>query len=450
MKKIVFLFFVIFLTLQVYSQSIRKNYSEMTDQERIDLVNAFYQLRLGGDLINDLAQFHADFFNFDGTATPEALDIHFNLPDEPERDIFLAWHRRQMFELEQAMQDINPDISMPFWDSSTDQSANSPLWDESFMGQFDEDWQLNRAFGSVDLLPTPTEVSDVQAETNFLDYSDDFERGTPHTGAHQWVGGFMPTSSSPRDPIFYLHHTYVDKLWDDWHEVNQNSSFIRTSMLRYDGTYIFDGTLLPLVNPNDIVNTRSLGVFYADNQLAMLDNYTVSNIYNDLESFYYQYTIQASNNFTVPTGGNCKFESVNEIILQPGFEAEAGSSFTASIDPQNFSKSRRTIVRNQIPFDSNVDMTNVYALNEDTPNTINKFSVFPNPFENVLNINRDSNGEITNFAIYNLLGRKVKESHFNSKSKNHVIHMNFLPSGIYILKLYNNDELVFTGKIIKI
>ncbi len=65
------------------AQSIRKNYTEMTELERINVVNAFYQLRFNGDLINDLAVFHGQFFDFTNTSTPNELDIHLNLPNQP-------------------------------------------------------------------------------------------------------------------------------------------------------------------------------------------------------------------------------------------------------------------------------------------------------------------------------------------------------------------------------
>lgn len=40
---------------------------------------------------------------------------------------------------------------------------------------------------------------------------------TPHSGGHGGVDGEMANSvSSPGDPLFYLHHTWLDKVWWDW------------------------------------------------------------------------------------------------------------------------------------------------------------------------------------------------------------------------------------------
>jgi tyrosinase len=452
MKKVYILMaFFMLLALSLSAQSIRKEHLEMTATEKVNLVNAFYQLRTGADLIADLAEFHADFFVFENTNDPNGLAIHFNLPDRPENQIFFAWHRRQMFELEQVMQDINPNISMPFWDSSTDQSVNSTLWDQNFMGQFDADWGLGRNVGAGGPLPTLQTVIDVQANTDFLLYSNDMERGDAHTGGHRYAGGVMRTSRSPRDPIFYLHHTYVDKLWTDWEEANQNSSFIIQSMIRYDGTYNFDGTTLPLVNPNNIVDSKSLGVFYAHNQLAELENYTVSNTYNTQENFYYQFTIQAGNSFMVPTGTDCKLESVTEIVLQPGFEAVSGSSFTAKID-NVLTKSTNQIVRNQIPFDNNVDQSDVYSfLNDANVENVSVLKYFPNPFTDKINIQLSGGVDQIEVTIYNLMGQAVKQKSFNTINNIEINNLNDLASGIYIIKVINKNDnkTLMTEKIIK-
>jgi tyrosinase len=38
----------------------------------------------------------------------------------------------------------------------------------------------------------------------------------PHNNVHGAVGGFMSDFLSPVDPIFFLHHTNIDRLWDVW------------------------------------------------------------------------------------------------------------------------------------------------------------------------------------------------------------------------------------------
>ncbi|WP_168155204.1 tyrosinase family protein [Mangrovimonas xylaniphaga] len=432
----------------------------MTDYERNELVNAFYELRNGPDLVADLAQFHSDFFNFDNSSDPTQLDIHFNLPDEPERQIFFAWHRRQMFEMEQAMQAINPIISIPWWDSSVDQSTSSPVWNQDFMGQFNAAWVLNRNYvnNDINLLPTPQEVSNVQAIQDFLDYANTMERGRVHAGAHRWVGGVMPTPLSPRDPIFYLHHTFIDKLWDDWETANPGgSNHIITSMIRYDGTYVFNGQVLPLVDPDDIVDSKALGVFYAENHLANLSGYTVSNTYHDVENFYYQYVIDVGNNFLVPTATNCRVTSVNEINLLSGFTAELGSSFIASIDAGNAASRLDSTtmlasrINNPNPFDYDPAILNKDAYSPTELSSEFKVTVSPSPFNSYLDLKIDGTNDqkIDEVIIYDISGHLVFKKHFESTNSYLIDDLNYLKSGVYIMEILQNSKLLKRRKIVK-
>lgn len=37
-----------------------------------------------------------------------------------------------------------------------------------------------------------------------------------HNPIHNLIGGEMANMTSPRDPIFYLHHANIDRLWHAW------------------------------------------------------------------------------------------------------------------------------------------------------------------------------------------------------------------------------------------
>ncbi|KAF2969671.1 hypothetical protein GQX73_g3872 [Xylaria multiplex] len=51
---------------------------------------------------------------------------------------------------------------------------------------------------------------------NFVDAWNCIE-ASPHSAGHGGVNGVMVNVKlSPGDPIFYLHHGYIDKLWWDW------------------------------------------------------------------------------------------------------------------------------------------------------------------------------------------------------------------------------------------
>lgn len=455
-KNILFFFASLGFMLSANAQSIRKGFDEMTDYEISELVDAFYELRNGEDMFDDIATFHGQFFNFDNTFDPTRLDLHFNLPDESQREIFLAWHRRLVLELEQAVQEINPELSIGYWNSTIYQSPTDAVWDEDFLGSFDENWDLNRNLGGDPRLPTQLELSNLLAETDFLDFSNTLERLNVHRGGHVWTGGAMPTPLSPRDPIFFFHHAWVDKVWQDWEEIHQGSTYIMTSMIRYDGTYVFDGQTLPSVDPNDITDSRVYGVFYAENQLAQLDNYIVSNTYNPEEIFYYQFTIDAGDNFLVPAGAVARFESVNEINLTPGFEAAPGSSFQAVIDTQNAGagKIAPLFAQNReykpYPFSEKLFEPIVWEeggdLLDDKPIII---SATPNPFTEKITIKLNKRKDCV-IEVFNMMGMKIKEEAFQNTDTMVIKNLYGLSSGFYVIRVTDaNGEILVVKRVVK-
>ncbi len=73
----------------------------------------------------------------------------------------------------------------------------------------------------------------------------------PHGGVHIWVGGHMLTNTSPNDPLFFLHHSNIDRIWVEW----QNDISRRTEPQKWyppHGTITFpDGSIIHGHNRND-------------------------------------------------------------------------------------------------------------------------------------------------------------------------------------------------------
>ncbi|KAF5022988.1 hypothetical protein F66182_4945 [Fusarium sp. NRRL 66182] len=54
---------------------------------------------------------------------------------------------------------------------------------------------------------------------NFTVFADSLENG-PHGAIHQAVGGDLVPATSPNDPLFFLHHAQIDRLWWIWQQKN--------------------------------------------------------------------------------------------------------------------------------------------------------------------------------------------------------------------------------------
>ena len=46
-----------------------------------------------------------------------------------------------------------------------------------------------------------------------------------HNRMHVWVGGDMITATSPNDPVFFLHHANVDRIWSAWSQTHPDSAY---------------------------------------------------------------------------------------------------------------------------------------------------------------------------------------------------------------------------------
>jgi Common central domain of tyrosinase len=88
---------------------------------------------------------------------------------------------------------------------------------------------LRRGIGAVGSLPTATDVRQALAKTTYPAFQNATESGSGlssfptqqmHNGMHGWIGGpsgqMSQPAYSPSDPIFYLHHCNIDRLWAMW------------------------------------------------------------------------------------------------------------------------------------------------------------------------------------------------------------------------------------------
>jgi tyrosinase len=99
-----------------------------------------------------------------------------------------------------------------------------------------------------------------------------------HNRVHVWVGGSMEPMTSPNDPIFFLHHCNVDRIWAMWQArhpginypdravvtVLQNGQGLNDPMPPWDGRTDPDRGVIPVVTPKDVLVHTSLGYSYPD------------------------------------------------------------------------------------------------------------------------------------------------------------------------------------------
>lgn len=151
---------------------------------------------------------------------------------------FLPWHRLFLLELENLMREHEPDFTLPYWDWTRDSinPAISEIWGVSLLGGARRVNQpipngpfaniisrapsyhtVSRNFdagvsGSMNQLWSWPTLERLIAEPWWGDFADGIE--SAHVLPHMEIGGDMiSTFHAPNDPIFYLHHAYIDFLF---------------------------------------------------------------------------------------------------------------------------------------------------------------------------------------------------------------------------------------------
>jgi len=253
---------------------------------------------------------------------------------------FLPWHRWMLLLLENHLQRVlnDPNFGLPYWNWAIDgdlpqiQQPLSPLWSNNCMGSSGipvtngpfatGSWQVNiegaldqngepvvvsvnrglkRELGNDPLgpvLPSTAEVKAVVSSTVTNVIYDTFPWNSSSSGfrnalegwingpslhnlVHVWIGGDMAPATSPNDPVFYLNHCNVDRIWAGWQQINGSPSYLpganEPSDLLYHriNDFLYAVTTNPLfdqiyrgnVTPADLLDTSAIYVYDTFNDL---------------------------------------------------------------------------------------------------------------------------------------------------------------------------------------
>ena len=234
---------------------------------------------------------------------------------------FLPWHRASLLELEKALLGVDPSLSgLPYWRWEQEPALNggyparSRFWSAAFVGSDGDSASENRVLdgpfaswtaliyqvstdtfvprsppgliralgrdpGGVTTFPDQGQVTD--ALDNFPSYDaspwdatvatfrnrvEGWSAGTRlHNQVHLWVGGDMLAGTSPNDPVFWLHHCNIDRIWWSWQQRYGITSTYRPVSGGPVGHNRGD-TLQQLITPRTVagvLDIRNLGYKYA-------------------------------------------------------------------------------------------------------------------------------------------------------------------------------------------
>lgn len=205
-------------------------------------------------------------------------------------DLFLPWHRAYLLNFEHVARDQNDDAILPWWDWTSERSHDAGVPAAYSEPQIDGETnplasgptpdmpgdparQTRRFPGDPSLLPSMTEpvpavglpsIEDILGLSQYVDFSTQIQ--DVHDFIHGWTGGVNPDdqdeggdmgiiASSAFDPIFWAHHTMIDRLWHLWQ--------LKWGINNIPADYM-DKVLAPFqFTVKDVLDIRELGYEYA-------------------------------------------------------------------------------------------------------------------------------------------------------------------------------------------
>lgn len=129
---------------------------------------------------------------------------------------FLAWHRGYLYHFENQLRSVSRDgsLTVPYWDYYRNPRIPSEFLDPATNNPLYVQRVGTNVYNALSLSPFGSSVYNFQRGTNNA-FETLIESG-PHNPVHNLIGNAMATMQSPNDPIFYLHHANIDRLWHAW------------------------------------------------------------------------------------------------------------------------------------------------------------------------------------------------------------------------------------------
>jgi hypothetical protein len=214
--------------------------------------------------------------------------IHVNFC--PHRNwFFLPWHRAYLVAFERICRQVSgdPSFALPYWDWTVQRQIPpafapptvggraNPLFDETREADPDDYIRIGdtgqlviaramsetvyEQFGST----RPTGQNSIEARWLRAEGTSTLLESTPHGGVHVFLGGDMGDMISPRDPLFWLHHCNIDRLWAQWNSLGRaNSTDPLWLTYRFDNQFqVPQGQGLTAFNVgvSDVLDHRAFG-----------------------------------------------------------------------------------------------------------------------------------------------------------------------------------------------
>jgi tyrosinase len=243
----------------------RKSVKTLTETEKNNFINAVLALKkkpsilhprtTGSSRYDDYVEVHRNAQNaiISQTATTQSGWAHGG-------PAFLPWHREFILQFENDLASIDSSVTLPYWDWTDGSPAANPLSTDFLGGNgtgpdlivtngafADDKWKLRvtedagdsdslqRDIGTDATAPALPTTGLQNAVLNTAAYDNAPWQGVTNSfrwqceiGLHnliqRYIGGTLDTTTSPNDPLFFLHAANIDRLYAVWQGLHQGSA----------------------------------------------------------------------------------------------------------------------------------------------------------------------------------------------------------------------------------
>jgi tyrosinase len=147
--------------------------------------------------------------------------------DNEDENMFLPWHRMFVYYFESIVAGVlnDPTFTLPYWDYSSPATAALPA---AFRASGSPLFRQTRNSGPNRgaAMPASQSALDALNESSFgpqgaaQGFCATLDFGL-HGNVHVWIGNSQGMGNVPyaaNDPIFWLHHCNIDRLWASWNQ----------------------------------------------------------------------------------------------------------------------------------------------------------------------------------------------------------------------------------------
>jgi tyrosinase len=204
-----------------------------------------------------------------GVATPPQMDPVFR-KCKHHMKYFYGWHRGYMYFFERMLQELsgNPNLYQPYWDYYRDPRVPQ-LYQSATLPDGSKNWLSYRRVNSevkgliVDSFsPAITTFPWVDDTAPTYESSSQIN---PHDQVHDTLG--MPMSNpmtAPADPVFFAHHSNVDRLWSAWLHAGGGRSMPAAGDPYWNAAWSYNLSGSWHLTLAQMIDTTSLGYTFAD------------------------------------------------------------------------------------------------------------------------------------------------------------------------------------------